>query len=276
MTSDYEAPDPRVAELIYHSNAECDRESERLKDASTDELKNVLQNPQESTAARAEALLGLMGARVPEINDLILELIDDPNQELWRMSILGSRAKDPRIRAKLISLLDDPDDENWSTAATGLAFAKDESLFPRYVTWLKEGDEPHRNVAVECLKFLGTRAAINVLCDYWDGNCGDDELRLHVAAALFEMGDRRGHSLLKAVAERADGAISVFAATIVYCKQKSEGLSMMLKILNDGNLEAKQAMVNQIWNFESLPHAFTADGLAEARVWAKTQLERLT
>jgi hypothetical protein len=50
----------------------------------------------------------------------------------------------------------------------------------------------------------------------------------------------------------------------------------MLLILDHGNLEAKQAMVNQIWNFESLPHAFTADGLAEARVWAKTQLERLT
>ena len=48
----------------------------------------------------------------------------------------------------------------------------------------------------------------------------------------------------------------------------------MMHILDDGDLEAKQAMVNQIWNFADLPHAFTADGIHEARVWVQSEMEK--
>jgi hypothetical protein len=47
----------------------------------------------------------------------------------------------------------------------------------------------------------------------------------------------------------------------------------MLHILKEGDLEAKQGMVNQISNFENLPHAFTAGGCDEARAWVESQLE---
>ena len=47
----------------------------------------------------------------------------------------------------------------------------------------------------------------------------------------------------------------------------------MRRILDVGDLQAKQSMVNQIWNYADLPHAFTADGIHEARVWIETQLE---
>ena len=46
----------------------------------------------------------------------------------------------------------------------------------------------------------------------------------------------------------------------------------MLGILDTGDLEAQQSLVSQIWNLTSLPHAFTADGVHEARAWIESQL----
>ena len=73
------------------------------------------------------------------------------------------------------------------------------------------------------------------------------------------------------------------AATSVYvagrCSEnpdgphRQDGLKLMLHILNEGDLEAQQGMVNQIWNFEQLPQAFTANGCDEARAWVESQLE---
>lgn len=275
MTDVYQAPDPEIAEFVHRTDAECDRQSERLEHASVEELKAVARNRGESNAARGVALLNLIGARDPEFTEILLELFDDPDQDLWRMAIVGARRDDPRIRAKLQSKLDDEDDQNWSEAAVALARRKDESLLPRFVAWLETGDESHRNVAVECLKFLKTPAAQAALQSFWDRGVGDDEIRLDVAAALFDLGDPRGRSLLDSVAQRGKGSWSVFAATSVYVVQPRDGLMLMLRILDHGDLEARQAMVNQIWNFAHLPHAFTVDGLAEARVWVERQLNEV-
>lgn len=275
MTDVYQAPDPEIAEYVHRTNAECDRQSERLEHASEEELKAVARNRAESSPARGAALMYLLKARDPEFTEILLELFDDPDQDLWRMAIVGARRDDPRIRAMLQAMLDDANDRNWSEAAVALARRKDESLLPRFVAWLETGDESHRNVAVECLRFLKTPAAQAALGDFWDRGAGDDEIRLVVAAALFDLGDQRGRPLLDSVAQRGEGSWSVFAATAVYITQPRHGLTLMLRVLDHGDLEARQAMVNQIWNFAHLPHAFTADGLSEARVWVEKQLEEV-
>ena len=272
MSNSYEAPDPEDAASVHRTSIEFDRQSQRLEHASADELKVVVRNRAESNAARRTALLGLMVARDPELTDLVLELFDDPDQELWRTAIVGARLTDPRIRAKLQNLLDDPDDANWSKAAVTLARAGEVGLLPRFVAWLEVGDEPHRNVAVECLKSLKNPSARLALENRWESGEGDDEIRLVVAAALLDFGDQRGRGLLDSVARSGDGSGSVFAATSIYITQPRDGLTHMLHILDNGSLEAKQDMVCQIWNFAHLPHAFTADGLAEARVWVEEQL----
>jgi hypothetical protein len=95
---------------------------------------------------------------------------------------------------------------------------------------------------------------------------------LVLAAALLDLGDKSGSAFLEATARAARGAWSVFAATTIYFHDSHLGLEFMLGILNTGDLDAQQSLVSQIWNLTSLPHAFTADGIHEARAWIESQL----
>ena len=216
MSSDYVAPDPEMANFVARSNAECDHARERLKDARVSEMKQVFRNKTESNAVRCEALLELFSSRDPELDDLLLELFDDPDQQLWQTAFTCYCSKDARILKRLADLLDDPDDEKWSTAAVALARVGDESLSPRLVEWLRTGDEAHRNVAVESLKMLRKPSATAALSDFWDQGLGDEETRWVVAAALFDLGDARGRLMLESLARRCEGSWSVFAATSIY------------------------------------------------------------
>ncbi len=50
----------------------------------------------------------------------------------------------------------------------------------------------------------------------------------------------------------------------------------MLHILEVGTLDAKQAMVLQTSTLAGhLPHAYTADGIHEARLWLESQLANI-
>ena len=49
----------------------------------------------------------------------------------------------------------------------------------------------------------------------------------------------------------------------------------MRHILDQGEQEAMQDMVSQIAGFADLTHAYTADGIHEARVWVSQQLEEV-
>lgn len=279
VVNEYEAPNPEIADFIFQQRAETDRMYDRLERASIAELLEVARNTSESNVARANAIMFLMASRDIEITDLLLELFDDPDQDLWRMVARSFRCDDPRLRAKMLLMLDDPENRNWSEAALALARIGDETLLQRLVLWLRSGDEGHRNVAVECLKQLKTPPARKVLEDFWnagigcDAGIGDDGIRFVVAAALLDLGDLRGREVLGSTARCGQGSWAVFAATSVYFAQPREGLQLMLQILDDGDLEARQSMVGQIWNFAHLPHAFTRDGLSEARVWVQLQLD---
>src|SRR5262245_40011901 len=121
MRGQYKAPDPGVAEFIYRSEQESQCQERRLKDATSDLLRAVARDPQESEAARGNALLFLLMRRDPELPELMLELFEDSNQRLWRQVVRSYRPDDPRAREKLRWLLDDIDEENWSEAAMALA-----------------------------------------------------------------------------------------------------------------------------------------------------------
>lgn len=272
MSSDYSPPDPGWAEIIHRDRIESDRQERRLKNSPPGKLREIARDPSQSPVARRTALMFLLIRRDPELPGIVLELFDDPDQDLWAMVIRSSHLADPRVAARLRGMLDSTDGRNWSEAACALATAGDETLLPRLTVWLEGGDRPHRNVAIECLRLLATSEALPLLQEFWAGTT-DEEDRLVAGAAILSLGDTRALPLLESTAKRAAGPWSVFAATSIYSSRRAAGLELMLHILDAGDLEARQSMVMQIWNFAELPHAFTADGIHEARVWAERRLE---
>jgi hypothetical protein len=271
MRTDYVAPDPTVAELVYRSAQESERQHERLKDESSDVLKTVARDRGEPETARANALFFLLMRRDPEMPAILLELFDDPNPNLWQTVIGSYRPKDQRVQEKLHGFLNATNERSWSEAALALARLQDQSLLPYLEDWLRAGDQPHRNVAIECLKVIKLPEAHSLLHDFWERGLGDEEDRYVLAAALLALDDKRGLPTLEATAHAAQGSWSVFAATTIYLHDAHRGLELMLNIINRGDLEAQQSLVSQIWNLTDLPHAFTADGIHEARLWIESQ-----
>jgi hypothetical protein len=274
LLDDYAAPDPRAGEVVYRAEQEAERQRHRLTGAAVDRLRAVARDPGEPEAARAEALLGLLLRRDPEMPDILLGLFADPNPGLWRLVVQCYRPADPRVIDHLRRLLDDGLAENWSEAALALARLRDPAVLPRLADWLRAGDRPRRHAAVQCLRAFDAPAARAMLRARWDGRAGDAEDQLVLAAALLGLGDPIGAALLDATARAAKGAWPVFAATAIYTHDPHRGLELMLGILSAGDLEARQGLVSQVWNLTDLPHAFTTDGAHEARAWVESQLAR--
>jgi hypothetical protein len=59
--------------------------------------------------------------RDPAMPDLLLGLLDDPEQDLWLAAIRSYCPPDPWIIERLRGMLDDPRDRAWSEAACALA-----------------------------------------------------------------------------------------------------------------------------------------------------------
>jgi hypothetical protein len=272
MPVDYVAPDPAVAEFVYRNEQESEQQCRRLRDVSSDLLKAIARDHNESELARANALLLLLMRRDPAMPEILLELLEDPDQRLWHTLIRSYRPDDQRVRERLRRFLDDVDERSWSEAASALARLQDRTLLPRLEKWLRAGDRPHRNVAIACLKALDLPEARFLLLDFWDRSLGDQEDRLVMARALLDLDDLRGVEVLESAARACKGSWSVFAATSIYTHDSRRGLELMLGILDAGDLEAQQSLVSQIWNFTRMPHAITADGIHEARVWIESQL----
>lgn len=106
-----------------------------------------------------------------------------------------------------------------------------------------------------------------------DPSNADD--RLALAGSLLQLGDPCGVPLLEATARSAVGARSVYAAFQLCRHDLLLACTLMLHIADDGDQEAKASLVSQIWNITHSPHAFTADGIHEARQWVDQQLARL-
>ena len=270
--SEYIPPDPPVAHKVHRRDRESHQEYQRLEHAPAERLKEIVRNSAERRAARAQALLILAMRRDPEIQDILPELFEDP--DLGHSAIRHFPSADPKVVARLRGLLDHPRDDTWSEAAIALARAKDEVVRTRLLDWFHTGDEGHRNVAIEGLTLLAAPGTTELFGDSWAKGGRGEEDCLVLAAALLRLNDTRGQESLTAAAQKAEGLWSVFAATAIERYDAARGYRLMLWIVDRGDLQARRALVSHAWNMARLPHAFTADGIHETRLWIEQQLQK--
>ncbi len=93
-----------------------------------------------------------------------------------------------------------------------------------------------------------------------------------VAAGLLRLGDARGLPFLEEIARRGQGAWSVTAVAWICSHDSKSGLELMLRLLEHGDDEAKQAATTQVWNWARTANPYTEEGRKEARAWIKEQL----
>jgi HEAT repeat protein len=264
-----------------------DELNRRLRAASPEQLKQFARDANEPAVARTAALARLevseLGHPVvpldPEVPDILLGLLGDPDPEARRMALQCSSSVwfDPRVVERVHSLLDDPDVYVHVEAATVLAMRHDETVLPYLLRWFHGDDQPHRNAATQGLRLLDTPESRRVLREGWAQGGRSEEDRIGLAMTLLMAGDPCGVPLLKDVARRADSDWSCAAAEILYhsAAHQTDSLELMREILDRGSLEAKRHMVGWISNrsWPRLSHAFTADGIHEARCWIDQQLQ---
>jgi hypothetical protein len=289
--TDYIPPDPSVAEWVYQQRAAEKERARRLQSTSPQQLKHLVRDRNEPTILRASAMSKLAFSSCdrplvpfscrgdPEVPDILLGLLSEPEPEMRRLALQFAHFcwSDPRVVEKVRSLLDDTDLYVYAEAAMVLARKRDKAVLPYLLTWFHGGDEPHRNMATACLRFMKTPEAHRALRESWEQGGRSEWDRVGLASALLWSGDSCGVPFLEEVARRADGVWSGVAATALYgtSAYHAEGLKLMRWVLDHGTLEAKQWMVGQIYNLARplLEHAFTADGIHEARCWIDQHLQ---
>ena len=100
----------------------------------------------------------------------------------------------------------------------------------------------------------------------------DDEDRVMLAVGLLGLGDRLGWAFLVDFARRADHYSACWAAETILEHDPALGLDLMLHILDHGTtFRVRWGMVEKIAAAAGLPHVWTVDGLAEARLWVEQQ-----
>src|SRR5262249_58542404 len=122
---------------------------------------------------------------------------------------------------------------------------------PYLLTWFHGGDEPHRNMAAACLRFMKTPEAHRALRGSWEQGGRSEWDRVGLASALLWSGDSCGVPFLEEVARRADGVWSGGAATPLYgtSAYPGEGLKLMRWVLGHSTLKGKQWVGGAIYNF---------------------------
>ncbi|CAN5916184.1 hypothetical protein BH23PLA1_BH23PLA1_16500 [soil metagenome] len=269
----------RAADHIHRAKEEADRVKRELEQADDATLRVILYDRASPTLSRQIALFVLMSKdhlrRDGTLSRIILPLLDDPDEELARLAIKQAPRDDPEVIARLHALLDDSRSRCWSEAAGAIAMRKDTTIVPRLLGWFREGDRAHRNVAWACLYFYGLLerdACCALLREAWDTGDRDDEDRVTLAVGLLGLGDRVGWTFLVEFARRADHYSACWAAETILEHDPALGFDLMLHILDHGTtFQVRWGMVEKIANAAGLPHVWTADGLAEARMWVEQQ-----
>ncbi|WP_165245400.1 hypothetical protein [Paludisphaera soli] len=271
----------KAAESRRRCQEDCDRANRALEAARRADdasLLATLRDPSAPAEGRRMALIAALGRRVLEDSSLLLALIDDPDPELAEIAIRHAPAEVAAIGEKLRSLLDHPDEFRWSAAAVRLAVTKDEALVARFHEWFRHGDQGRRNVAFFGLTngvLLDEGERLAFLREAW--NCGGpDDHRTMLAVGLLQAGDRVGWSFLVDQARRADDDSACWAAQVVHEHDPALGLELMAHILDHGaSFRVRWGLVEKMAQVADLPHVWTADGLAEARLWVDQQREAL-
>lgn len=275
--SDYAAPDAKSAELAHRARQESDDARRRLQGCTPDRLRSILYDRAQRRADRLFALHQLLMAfqprSAPKAAELLEPLLDDPDRLVRKMATKYCPST-PERRAVLHRRLETASEGEREEAAWSLAADKDESLFPILQRWLAGSDLPRRQAAMASLVALGTADAWRLLEDEFSRGGRDEDDRFILALHLAPRAAGPARDLLREVSRRATGHGSVAAATTLWTCEPAEGLRLMRGILDDGDLPARQGMVDQISALAGLPHRFTADGLAEAGCWVDQQLEQ--
>ncbi|MDB5338426.1 MAG: hypothetical protein JWN70_4045 [Planctomycetaceae bacterium] len=257
-------------------NQECRDQSVRLKYATPDQAWLIATNSGESQGARMEALLILLRHRDPRIPELQLQLLDDADQQIWKSVDHTYNADRPEIRSALHQRLRDSDVETAVHAGMILARFNDQSIIPVFEAWLHDPERERRTAALAVLGHFKSPITTSLLTALWTDGWGDEENRLDLATKLTEAGHLAAREHVTSVAMAATGCWSVACATVVYFVDPRTGLKLMLHVLDSGDLEAKQGMVGQASSlFGRMPHAYTYDGLVEARQRVEQELASL-
>jgi hypothetical protein len=219
--------------------------------------------------ARSNALLLLLKRKDQELGVVLPDLFED--KAISHLAIRYCPWSES-VADKLRRLLNHPDSAVWAPAALALARHKDETIWHRLLDWLEQGDAGQKNVATDCMIKIDEQRAAAALQRAWDTGNGTEDEWLVLAAALLRLGDERGLGLLEETARQGHGAWAVFAATSIAPSRPALAYELMLRIADEGDLEAQQALVSHAWNMGRIPGAFTADGLTQARRWVAERL----
>lgn len=276
---DYTPPDSTVADLVYAREKELEDARREVQGLEPWELRRRLYSQSESTAVRLESLLKLLRqlprneSRAAKLMELLEPLLSDSNPAILCQAIKLCPRCSSELAAKLRTLTHSANASVRSEAFLALAQRGDpetlESCIERFVC----SDQSERNLAIEALCVANTPESRRRLLDGFEHGYRGEQDRVTLGLALLRLGDERGLPLLKEVAQRANDAWSVAAATWIHVYRPVEGLRLMRHILDSGTAAAVQMMVLQISSLADVAHAYTADGIHEARLWIDRQLE---
>jgi hypothetical protein len=269
---EYIPPDPAWGEMVRKSDQESDEQRQRLENEPSDNLRAVMLDTNETEAARGNALGLLLMRTDPQTQQLLPPLFEDA--KIGHLAIRYCHPDNQAGVKRLRSLLTSSNQRTRTMAAIALANAKDNSVKPVMLAWFSGQDQGDRNVAMQALTELDEPAALELFRQSWEAGDRKDSLedRLCLAERMLNLGDNRGMKLLATVGREAKGAWSSFAGFTLLSHDPTLACEVLLHILDDGDEEAKQSVVSQVWNFERNPNAFNAEGLHEARQWIERQV----
>jgi len=273
-------PGSDPAEYVRRLEAETDAQRRRLEGLDAEDLKRVLRDQSEPTAARQIAMeqLFLRFRKSADFGamqvDWLADLMEDPDPPIADLAIKHCPLREEHLRARVRALLDSPRDRTRADAAHALARVKDETILPRLLEWLEGPSEPMRNLAIGGLQILNTPEARSTLEAAYQQGGRDEKDRTVLAMALLRLGDTRGLPLLEGVARRAKGPWSVNAAASIYDHEPLRGLELLLHLVDQGDDEAKRCVVVRVWIWSRprIAHPFGPEGIGEARAWIEERM----
>lgn len=137
--------------------------------------------------------------------DLLLELLDDPEEAVATEVMRRALPFDARMVERLRALMDDPREAYWTEATLALARRKDRAILPALMAWFRGDDGPRRRAAIGALDWvLFPAEKPAVFAAAWESGRGDEADRLELAVRLLVLGDERVVEFLDELAERGE------------------------------------------------------------------------
>jgi hypothetical protein len=186
-----ESPAERLRRTLDRLSAQLpERELARSVPVGSDEelIEFVGDRSQPSEARRSA--LGVIVSRLRterRLTEILLAVLDDPDESLVCEAIRSSPPFDGRIRVRLHAMLDDPRPAVWSEVASVLARRMDPAVAPRLLAWFRGDDAARWRAAVAGLACVLTPESSMTLFqqDCARADRSDDD-RLALEAALEE------------------------------------------------------------------------------------------